>query len=155
MLKSLSWIAVVLWMILIFFFSQQPAHISNDVSTTITEKIVETVQKVAPIEEVQIDKFNHLVRKNAHFFIYFFLGIIVFWALNKTKIRGFHSIWIAFVFCIIYAISDELHQLFIPGRGAQVKDVLIDCAGAASGISIAAIIRSITKTKKTRSKPTR
>lgn len=152
MLKSLPWIVVVLWMALIFFFSQQPAHISNSLSTTITEQLVETVQKIAPIEEVYVEKFNHIVRKNAHFFIYFFLGIIVFWVFNKTKIKGFHSIWIAFVFCSIYAVSDEFHQLFVPGRGAQLKDVLIDCAGAACGISLAVMIRSIAKNKKTRSK---
>ena len=38
------------------------------------------------------------------------------------------------MFCSLYAISDEVHQLFVPGRGAQVKDVFIDIAGAAVGI---------------------
>lgn len=52
MLKSLSWIAVVLWMILIFYFSQQPVHISNNLSTTITEQHIKTVQSVIPVEIV-------------------------------------------------------------------------------------------------------
>jgi VanZ family protein len=38
--------------------------------------------------------------------------------------------------CIIYAVSDELHQLFVPGRGCQLKDVIIDTAGAVSGTAI-------------------
>jgi VanZ family protein len=40
------------------------------------------------------------------------------------------------VFCVLYAVSDEVHQLFVPGRGAQVTDVLIDNAGAFVGIGI-------------------
>lgn len=36
--------------------------------------------------------------------------------------------------CILYAISDEVHQLFVPGRGGQVRDVIIDSAGAIAGI---------------------
>ena len=42
--------------------------------------------------------------------------------------------------CILYATSDELHQVFIPGRGAQVKDVIIDSAGACVGILVYMII---------------
>lgn len=134
-------------MIVIFNLSQQPAHISNDLSTTITEQLVETVQKVAPIEKEHVDNLNHIVRKNAHFFIYFFLGIIVFLALTKSGVKKFHRIWIALLLCIIYAISDEFHQLFVPGRGGQVKDILIDSLGATFGVSLAAMIYSITKKK--------
>ncbi|MFY0741948.1 VanZ family protein [Solibacillus silvestris] len=152
MLKSLSWIAVVLWMILIFYFSKQPVHISNDLSTTITEQLIEMAQMVAPVEEVHVSTVNHFVRKNAHFFIYFCLGIFAFFALRISGIKSFHSIWVALIFCIIYAVSDEFHQLFVPGRGAQVKDVLIDCAGATLGIGTATIISSIRARKKVLSK---
>ena len=49
---------------------------------------------------------------------------------------GGKKIAIALVVCILFAISDEFHQLFVPGRGAQVKDVLIDTAGAIVGMCI-------------------
>lgn len=152
MRKSISWIAVVLWMMLIFYFSQQPVHISNGLSTTITEQLIETVQLIAPIEEVHVDTINHFVRKNAHFFIYFFLGIFALAALRISGVKRVHSIWLSLGFCIIYAISDEFHQLFVQGRGAQVKDILIDCAGAALGIGTATIISLNGKRKKVLSK---
>jgi VanZ family protein len=44
------------------------------------------------------------------------------------------------VFCILYAISDEVHQLFVLGRGAQVVDVLIDSLGAFVGIGMYRVI---------------
>jgi VanZ family protein len=58
-------------------------------------------------------------------------------ALNSHGIDGYRRILIALGVCMLYAASDEVHQIFIPGRGAQVKDVLIDSAGAFVGIGIA------------------
>ncbi len=39
-------------------------------------------------------------------------------------------------FVILYAVSDEVHQLFVPGRGGQLTDVIIDTAGAGAGLGI-------------------
>lgn len=151
MVKLLSWITVILMMTVIFYFSQQPVIISNDLSTGITERIIETVEIVIPIGDVPEDTINHVVRKNAHFFIYFFLGIFVLNALKKSGVRGYWNIRLALFFCMTYAVSDEVHQLFVTGRGAQVMDVLIDSTGAAIGIMIASIIGSIVKHRTTRS----
>ena len=152
MVKSISWITVILLMMLIFYFSQQPVITSNDLSKGITERIIETVEIIAPTEDMPIDTINHIVRKNAHFFIYFFLGIFVLIALMKSGIKGYRSAGLALFFCISYAISDEVHQLFVPGRGARVMDVLIDSTGAATGIIMASIIGSFVKSRTTRSK---
>ncbi|AWE06751.1 VanZ family protein [Lysinibacillus sp. 2017] len=153
MVKSLSWISVILLMILIFYFSQQPVIISNDLSTGITERIIVTVEMVAPIQgSVPIDTINHIVRKSAHFFIYFFLGIFVLIALKKSGVNRYRSARLALFFCMAYAVSDETHQFFVTGRGAQVKDVLIDSTGAATGIFIATIIASLIKNRTARSK---
>ena len=130
----------ILLMILIFYFSQQPVTISNNLSTRITERIIQTIGIIVPIGDVPVEKLNHIVRKNAHFFLYFSLGIFVLTALKKSGIKGYHNLYIAFFLCIIYTISDEVHQLFVTGRGAQVKDVLIDSTGAATGIMVATII---------------
>ena len=40
------------------------------------------------------------------------------------------------IFCIIYALTDEWHQMFVPGRAAEWKDVLTDSFGALTGILI-------------------
>lgn len=138
-------------MALIFYFSQQPVTISNDLSTGITEHIIEIVEIVVPIGDVPLDTINHIVRKNAHFYIYFILGIFVLNALKKMGVNGYRNVVFALFFCIIYAVLDEIHQLFITGRGADVKDVLIDSAGAAIGIILSSIIGSIVKSRTTRS----
>ena len=151
MLKSLSWITVILWMLLIFYFSQQTVDTSRDLSSGITKYIIEIVKIVVPNDNMSVDTTHHIIRKNAHFFIYFFLGIFVFTALKKRVMKGYRKERIALYICIAYAISDEAHQLFVSGRGAQVKDVLIDSAGAAMGILLASLITSLIKSK-TRSK---
>lgn len=135
-IKILSWTAVILWLVLIFYLSNQPVHQSNGLSKKVTEIVVETVEKVVPNAELNMNRMNHLLRKNAHFFAYLVLGVLVMNALNRSGVRGAKKILLALIFCVLYAISDEFHQLFVPGRGAQVKDVLIDSAGAVVGIGL-------------------
>lgn len=83
-----------------------------------------------------------MVRKNAHFFVYLVLGVFVINALRRSGVRGYRCVVYALLICILYAASDELHQVFVPGRGAQVKDVIIDSAGACVGILVCLIISS-------------
>ena len=135
----LSWIAVLLWMFLIFVLSAQPAPRSNGLSQKVTEVIIEKVGLLVPLDiktSTTIDlikRFNHIVRKCAHVSEYFVLGALVTNAMKTSKVVKFKALIFSVLICILYAISDELHQLFVPGRGAQVMDVLIDSAGAIAG----------------------
>ncbi|MFJ8064743.1 VanZ family protein [Psychrobacillus sp. NPDC096426] len=140
MKKILSYIAVILWMALIFYFSHQPAHESNELSTELTEVIVTAVEKVAPHSDFIVGNLNHLVRKNAHFFIYLVLGVLLIHSLRLSGVLGYKGMGLALFICVMYAISDEVHQLFVPGRGAQLRDVVIDSAGAFVGIGIYVVI---------------
>lgn len=81
---------------------------------------------------------GRLMRKSAHFIAYLVLGFLVSHALkNEASIA---TAWkrrgISLASCILYAISDEFHQIFVPGRGPLLKDVLIDGSGAALGIML-------------------
>ncbi|WIV12107.1 VanZ family protein [Proteiniborus sp. MB09-C3] len=134
--KKLSWIAVIIWMALIFYLSHQSATKSNDLSTGITEKIIRTVERVAPDLELDLGNFNHITRKNAHFFAYLILGILVINTQRYGNVHGYRKIVLALTICVFYAISDEIHQLFISGRSGQFKDVLIDTVGAIFGIIV-------------------
>lgn len=140
MKKLISWLLVIFWMILIFTFSHQPRENSNKLSTGITQVIVEAVKKVVPNENINIRSFNHILRKNAHFFIYLILGISVTNAFKNSGVIGNRLIINTLVICILYAISDEIHQLFVPGRGGQVKDVIIDSAGSTVGLVLYLLI---------------
>lgn len=142
------WIPAVVWMLIIFFLSAQPALVSNNLSRGVTKIIVETVGKIIPLDiEMStlndiVSQFNHFVRKFAHFSAYVVLGILVSYALTKNEIQK-RAFFLSLAICIIYAVSDELHQLFVPGRGCQFKDVIIDTAGAVSGIAIYKAINSL------------
>ncbi|SDI35525.1 VanZ like family protein [Planococcus glaciei] len=132
--KMLSWAAVLLWMALIFSLSHQPASESGEMSSGITEMVMETVEQILPVAETDFDQFEHIVRKNAHFFIYLILGILVIHASRGSGSHSFKRIGLAVGICILYALSDEFHQLFIDGRSGEFRDVLIDSSGASLGI---------------------
>lgn len=139
--KMINWLPVLIWMIIIFMFSAQPASDSNQLSVGFTKVLLDTFGKVIPLDiEIStinniVVQFNHIIRKFAHFAVYLILGILVSRALIKEgfKVRVF---LISFFICVIYAASDELHQLFVQGRGCQLKDVLIDSTGAMVGIAL-------------------
>jgi VanZ family protein len=138
----IPWAAVVLWLVFIFYLSAQPVYESNMLSKRVTEVVVETVEKVAPESKLDVNRMNHLLRKNAHFFAYLMLGILMMNLLGRSGVGGTKGIVLALGICVLYAISDEVHQLFVPGRGAQVRDVLIDSAGAIIGIRMYSIYKS-------------
>ncbi len=134
--KILSWTAVILWMGFIFYLSHQPAVESKELSAGITEVIIKTIEKVAPNVELDIKSFHHGVRKNAHFFSYLVLGVLTFNALRRSGVYGYRSVVFALGICVLYAVSDEIHQHYIPGRSGEVMDVLIDSAGSSVGIGV-------------------
>lgn len=137
----IHWLPVVLWMTLIFMLSSQTSVGSNTLSKGITKLIIEIIGKFLPINietstvDVHVSQLNHFVRKFAHFFSYMILGIFVSNALHKSGSKK--VILYSLVFCVVYAVSDELHQIFVPGRGCQLKDVIIDSAGSLTGILLA------------------
>ncbi|MBP1924275.1 VanZ family protein [Sedimentibacter acidaminivorans] len=142
----IAWIPVILWMILIFSLSAQPASQSNGLSKDITKIVINTVGKVVPID-IEIStvtnlgaKLNHIVRKLGHFIEYLVLGVLVINAFKKCGYKNNKILIYSIIFCVLYASSDEIHQLFVPGRGGQVKDVIIDSFGSIVGITINEII---------------
>lgn len=134
--KTLSWAAVFLGMLLIFNLSSQVATQSNKLSTSIAELIIKVVEKVVPGVEYNVKSVNNALRKGAHFFAFLILGLLVINALQRSGIGGFRCVALALVICILYAVTDEVHQLFVPGRGGQMRDVLIDIAGSGMGIGL-------------------
>lgn len=90
--------------------------------------------------------FKSFVRKTAHFFMFCGLGIFVLCTIRsyygRPHIRVYASAWL---FCIFCAVCDEFHQLFVPGRGAQLSDVCLDSAGALTGVAIAFLVLLLRK----------
>ncbi len=129
-------------MILIFCMSAEGTDASADRSNGVTDAVVDVVYpnlNERPIEEQEtiFQKTSHLVRKMAHFSEFALLGFLTALLVRhlSARIRFLRPLlqWtIPAVFCLLYAVSDEVHQIF-SGRGPAVKDVLIDFAGALFG----------------------
>lgn len=145
--KKISYLAVFVWMGVIFYLSHQSGDSSGGLSSGITEMMLNMINTIFPSLKVDIDLFHHIIRKLAHFTAYFILAVLVINALRTSNIFGFKSIIIALLISIIYAATDEFHQSFIPGRGPSIKDVFIDSFGASFGL---AIFSAFSKLKKRR-----
>ncbi|MGO4889568.1 VanZ family protein [Anaerobacillus sp. MEB173] len=146
MYKYLSWAAVVMWMSVIFYLSHQPAASSNELSGGVVEVIVTTIGTVTS-SSVNTENFNFIVRKSAHFLAYFLLGVLVLNALRSNGLQVYRRMGLAFLICVGYAVSDEVHQIFIPGRSGEIRDVLIDSAGAGVGIGVMWLLGRIFRKK--------
>jgi VanZ family protein len=153
--KTIAWGAVLAWMALIFFLSHQPAEVSSGMSSGIAEKIMVLIETSAPAAGIDVDVLHTFVRKNAHFFAYLILGVLAFVALLQSGLTGLSGALAAFGIAVGYAISDEAHQLFIPGRSGEVRDVLIDSTGAAVGIGIYLLLLKARQSKSFSTKPNR
>ena len=132
--KLLIMLAVVFWMAIIFKLSAQPGEQSNLLSTKVTTLIVSLAKLVRP--DVNVLSLNHFIRKCAHFLAYLVLGIIVLFAMRRIGLTGKQGVVFTLLLCISYAITDELHQAFVPGRTPKLLDVLIDSSGASLGIGV-------------------
>ena len=139
MKKSIFIVLLVLWMGFIFSMSCENAEESSNTSGQTIKVVLSTVPEFEKQpEEVKvniIEELQFIVRKSAHFIGYMILGILASGLiLQYENINKKYPL--AFLICVIYAISDEVHQLFVPGRAGQVRDVLIDSAGSLLGIII-------------------
>lgn len=131
-----SWIAVLVWAGIIFYLSSQPAGASNHLSIGLLRLIVKSLGKAISLEIETLAIVNHLLRKSAHFFVYLVFGGLVVNGLRAGGITGKKGLATALGICVLYAVFDEIHQLFVPGRGGQLSDVVLDSIGAIAGIGI-------------------
>ena len=137
MKKSIFAVLLVLWMGFIFSMSSQHAEKSSNTSGQTIRAVLSMVpayeNQPEDVKEVIVEELQFIVRKSAHFIAYMILGI-----LSSGLIIQYKNIdkkyLISFVICVLYATSDEIHQLFVPGRSGQVSDVLLDSCGSLVGI---------------------
>ncbi|GBG11265.1 VanZ family protein [Paenibacillus agaridevorans] len=134
MRKFMYGAAVLVWMAVIIGFSNQQASDSNALSSGLSDAIATTIRVMLPGLELDAGELNRVVRKLAHGLIYLVLGMLVLGTLTKLGVRGGRGVAITLLVCVLFAVSDELHQLFVSGRSGQASDVIIDSIGASIGI---------------------
>lgn len=135
--------AAVLWCALIFYLSSQNGYESGALSSRFTDILCRIFMPdfMGFDDESRLRVIINLhfyVRKGAHFTAYLVLGFLsmqVCLALPAPKKLMLRYL-AAWSFCVFYAVTDEIHQHFVPGRAMQLRDVVIDSCGALCGILI-------------------
>ena len=126
-------------MAVIFILSVDNADESNQKSDLFADSFVYTVLSLFDLtdEEMQkvIDVSVFIVRKTAHFAEYCVLGFLLSAVFVSFYIKPKLNIPLSFASGVLYAVSDEIHQYFVPGRACMLRDVLIDSCGVACGIA--------------------
>lgn len=127
MKKGMKLILVILWMGVIFFFSECSGDTSSLQSSKIVIKIIELLN--LNLNTNQINTLTLIVRKLAHITEYFILCIFVSNYLKCYNLSSKKLLIYSFIICYLYACSDEVHQIFSKDRGPSFIDTLIDSIG--------------------------
>ncbi|MGB4657766.1 MAG: VanZ family protein [Mobilitalea sp.] len=144
--KKISWLPAVLTMLVIFCFSAQPVIASSKSSQVIVNIIFDLYEKISNtplldgIRTQKMEIMEHIVRKGAHFSEYAFLANMIMLHLAVWGRKRKELIGLSILLSTIYAVTDEFHQIFVPGRAGRVSDVLIDASGAIVGTLIFCIL---------------
>jgi VanZ family protein len=113
---AVRWLAVILWMGVIFTLSAMSSLASPH----------------APFHDFIL---RRLARKFAHITEYAVLTALLFHALQMHQACKAYVLSLAVLLAILFACSDEWHQTFVPGRGGSLRDIGIDVLGI-TGASI-------------------
>ena len=151
-LRILLTLLIIIWMGVIFCFSNQTGPKSSSSSQSVIYligHISKTLTGHNIVNTLSTDAFSFIefiIRKCAHMFVYFVLSILTMllmftYETYPLRFKCFISLLVSF----LYACSDELHQFFVGGRSASFRDVMIDSTGACIGILLTLIIYTLIK----------
>ena len=130
---SISWILVAVCMGIIFLLSAQTAKESSGLSGSFIQTILQWLG-------VEIEQ--EVIRTCAHCLEFMGLSLLIFNATYSTWETKFTPL-IAFAGTVFYALTDEIHQIFVPGRAFQISDILVDSTGALIGVIASFVILKI------------
>ena len=147
MRKKVILILLIVWIVAvattIFCFSSQ----TGEESGSFSKGLMNSIFSFLHLNEEGKETLHHLLRKAAHMTEYavlgasacalcFYLADIRLWnGISRRKMAT-----LALAFSTLFAVTDEIHQAFVPGRGPAAKDVLIDAVGATIGIALIYIV---------------
>ena len=137
-LKKNKFLAVIFWLLclavmyVIFMFSSATGEESEEVSQNLLSKIIEFIGNFIT---------HNTLRKLAHFSEFAALGFCFTGAIYYTF--GKKKFYLPLIPSFLYAVSDEIHQYFVPERACRVFDIFVDTCGVITGIGIFLLITLI------------
>ena len=151
--KYLPWIVVAIWMAVIFLMSAQTAGQSGGTSEAIVRWLLRRLywgfDGFSPQrQEALLGIWHTIIRKGAHFAQYAVLAMLTANALRQYTLPK-RLYWLLPVgISAVYAISDEIHQYFVPGRACRILDMGIDTCGAIFGVCVFAAAVALLRKRK-------
>ncbi|MDE5717873.1 MAG: VanZ family protein [Lachnospiraceae bacterium] len=149
--RNLAGVLAIVWMCIIFAFSAQGKEESGAVSESFTFHIVSSTRTFfnldlsdARVKEIA-DMIEGLVRKAAHMAEFGIMSVLLYIWVGQWEMSFLRRGGTAAGATAIYAATDEIHQLFVPGRAGRFSDVCIDSAGAVAGVVLFALLVRIVK----------
>lgn len=133
--RFLSYALVAVWMVVIFVFSSQDSEASDQQSGLFVGLLGGIVG-----EGGQEGLLTFATRKAAHIFLYLVLGALLYHVVRQYSLPLRRAVLLSIAIACLYAVSDEIHQLYIPGRSGEVRDVLIDTAASGVGVGAYALV---------------
>ena len=140
------WLPPLIWMVLIFSASADAASVHH--SSRLFEPFMRWL--FPHLAQSRIDEIHYVIRKCAHMAEFGLLALLLWQAIRHTyhpAVRRWH--WphagLALAIVLLYAVSDEIHQIFISGRNGQISDVVIDTVGGAAGLGFVWLIGRVFK----------
>jgi VanZ family protein len=131
MKKKKRWvIMLILLMTIIFVATQLPYFKGENTESVIHQSHIFT-------NHFDTKLLNLIVRKLTHLTVFGFLAVLFFKSIGRVRFRYL----LTWLFTTIYALSDEWHQSFVPGRESSYKDVLLDSFGAFLVLSFIYILK--------------
>lgn len=133
--------AVLLCMGAVWLFSAQ----SGTLSSGLSRGVLGLIETELPGFYALLARWGcpeYLLRKLAHFSEYLLLGLLLY-ALLRRKFSPAVSALLAVMLAAGFALTDEWHQLSVPGRDGNLRDVLIDTAGAFTGAVLGCVLTGL------------
>lgn len=149
LLFALLLLLTIFWLAVIFGFSDQSGTESGGLSRLIAEPVTNFLIRLSG--ELSADeqatlymKVDGAVRIAAHFTEYAILGMLLTLLCQMIHLNW---MWIPWVIGTLYAVTDEWHQSFSPGRTSDPRDVVIDSLGVLCGIVLTQLLKKIWREK--------
>ncbi len=154
--RLILWALVIGWMCLIFAFSCETADRSGKTSGGFIRSLLITFDTgFSDLDEAaqtaRVESLDFFVRKSAHFSLFAVLGLLCA-AAYSVDLRPGTAFLLALLTGALYAVSDEAHQYFVPGRACQLRDMVIDTCGTAVGAGFFTAVRLLVRRRMRRSK---
>lgn len=138
------------WMAVIYWFSALPASESSRQSGSLAHWLAEVIRPQA--SEAQLTQLaawlDYPIRKTAHMTEYAVLGLLLFFFVRGWLRENRKNYIGAFALAVCYAVTDEVHQLFVPGRSGQASDVCVDAGGVLLGLFVIYLFQKIKALRK-------